>query len=306
MTIPLALVTGFLGSGKTTFLNHCARRFVGRKVVYLVNEFAGLDVDGQLLAGLGPDVVGVAGGSIFCQCLVGEFILHLGELPQRFGGVTPVEGVVVEASGMADPRVVADLLRDTHLDEVYRLASVVAIADPGSLFKLVATLPNLGAQLRAADVVVMNKCDLFPEPEIATAEGIVRDLRPDVRLVRAVQAEVDLDPFAVVAQHSIHGVLAECADAHYSALTVRLTKAVDLPRLLAAFEGCRAELYRGKGFLPVPGGAVYLDLSLAGVQATPVPDGGRRFGLALLAHGEEHPLTAALVQKIKNGGFDVD
>ena len=75
--IPLSLVTGFLGSGKTTFLKHMAPRLASRRIVYLVNDFSALDVDGAVLSEIGPNVVSIPGGSIFCKCLVGDFIQHL-------------------------------------------------------------------------------------------------------------------------------------------------------------------------------------------------------------------------------------
>ncbi len=151
--IPLSLVTGFLGSGKTTFLKHTARRLAGRRIVYLVNEFSALDVDTQSLRQISPDVIAIPGGSIFCKCLVGDFIQTLSRVPQRFGSSQPgsadtIEGLIVEASGIANPKVVADMLRETKLDAVYSLASVVAIVDPGSFGKLLVTLPNIRRRSR--------------------------------------------------------------------------------------------------------------------------------------------------------------
>ncbi|MCX7010859.1 MAG: hypothetical protein NTY53_27070, partial [Kiritimatiellaeota bacterium] len=102
--IPLVLVTGFLGSGKTTFLKQLVSRYHDLKLVWLVNEFSARDVDAAVLGSETSDVLSIAGGSIFCRCLVTEFIASLRDLPARFGTPeSPVEGVVVEASGMANP-----------------------------------------------------------------------------------------------------------------------------------------------------------------------------------------------------------
>ena len=65
--IPLSLVTGFLGSGKTTFLKQTARRLANRRIVYLVNEFSALDVDGAVLGEFGPNVVSIPGGQHLLQ-----------------------------------------------------------------------------------------------------------------------------------------------------------------------------------------------------------------------------------------------
>ena len=81
--IPVALVTGFLGSGKTTLLRRVIATHRDRRLAYLVNEFAPVDVDGRLLAAEGAPVVALPGGSIFCQCLVGSFIEQLRGIAER-------------------------------------------------------------------------------------------------------------------------------------------------------------------------------------------------------------------------------
>ncbi|MBL7076600.1 MAG: hypothetical protein ISS31_03920, partial [Kiritimatiellae bacterium] len=136
--IPLALVTGFLGCGKTSFLKHTVARYRDRRIVYLVNEFSPLDVDGALVESEDADVVAIPGGSIFCKCLVTEFIGQLQRIAREY---PDAEGVIIEASGMANPAVVGTMLHETKLDAIYELATVVAVVDPGSFLKLRHTLP---------------------------------------------------------------------------------------------------------------------------------------------------------------------
>ncbi|MCL1888415.1 MAG: hypothetical protein FWF96_06050, partial [Kiritimatiellaeota bacterium] len=96
--IPLALVAGFLGSGKTTFLRRVSSRNDGRRLAFLVNDFAGVDVDAQLLSDLDGEIVSIPGGSIFCRCLATTFTNALKKILRV---EPPVEGVIIEASGMA-------------------------------------------------------------------------------------------------------------------------------------------------------------------------------------------------------------
>lgn len=137
--IPICLVTGFLGAGKTTFLKTITRQHLRQRLVYLVNEFSPRDIDSAIVSEVYPDVVSVPGGSIFCKCLVTQFMSHLQQIPSRFG--TP-EGLVIEASGMANPGVMASMLRETRLDAQYRLARIISVIDPGSFHKLRRTLPH--------------------------------------------------------------------------------------------------------------------------------------------------------------------
>ncbi len=66
----LVLITGFLGSGKTTLLRHINASNPDKKIVFLVNDFSAVDVDYQILSETNDSVISVAGGSIFCKCLV--------------------------------------------------------------------------------------------------------------------------------------------------------------------------------------------------------------------------------------------
>ena len=155
--IPLILVTGFLGCGKTTLLKRLVHRHRERRFLYLVNEFNPRDLDGALLQSEGAEVVAIPGGSIFCHCLVTDFMRHLTAIHERF---PDLEAVIIEASGMANPKAIEQLLAETRMADRFALRQVVTIVDPVSFPKLRHTLPNLRAQVEAADTVILNKQDL--------------------------------------------------------------------------------------------------------------------------------------------------
>jgi len=143
--IPTTLVTGFLGSGKTTLLKRIMQQHAGSKLVLLVNEFSGHDVDGGIVqkeAPQGMHVVPVPGGSIFCTCLVAKFIDHLAQIV-RDHEADPIDGLIIEASGVADPLAVRKLLRETGLQDAIDLRRVISVLDPGTLPRLILTLPNI-------------------------------------------------------------------------------------------------------------------------------------------------------------------
>lgn len=254
MKIPLVLVTGFLGSGKTTFLEQLVDRHRQRRIVYLVNEFSARDVDATRLLARTPDVLAIAGGSIFCRCLVTEFISQLRTLPDRFGTpAEPLDGVVVEASGMANPAVASQMLGESRLDRIYTMTAVVAIVDPGTLGKLLRTLPNLRAQIEAASLILLNKTDLYSPADVEQAETAIREIRPTAPIVRTSRCRTDADVFATRPLAAVHGELAACVDPNYATLDVPLAEAVDWDRLRAAVDLVRDEVYRIKGFADVAG-----------------------------------------------------
>ena len=299
--IPICLVTGFLGSGKTSFLKAVAARHADERIVYLVNEVSPLDVDGALLEELDEGVVAIPGGSIFCRCLVTEFIARLTEIPERFG---PVAGVVIEASGIADPRVIAQLLAETELDEVYDLATIVTVVDPASLPKLVHTLPNITAQIEAADVALLNKTDLFDEESAAATEALVREITPHAEIIRTVQCEVDLELFGEAPAREMTGDYALCMDPNYEKLELEFRAPVDMGKLMAGLTAARDDIYRAKGFVPTRSGLYYLDMSTAGLTTQLVDRDDVALGLAIITRGDDCSLAEQLVASIEARELD--
>jgi len=265
--IPLSLVTGFLGGGKTTLLQRLIERNQGRRLAYIVNEFAEADVDGQLLE-LGEDqVVSIPGGSIFCRCLSGEFLRILQALPSRFEDPErPLEGVVIEASGIADPKVTVKMLEETRLDGVYELRTVVSVIDPGTFLKLIHTLPNVISQVEACDVALVNKTDLHDEAALRRVEQEIERINPRAKIVRSTYCRSEIDILAAPARLPLEGEYALCRDPNYLSVTVPVEAPLELAPLLAALQRVKDHVYRVKGFVPVSEGMIYVDVAAGRVN----------------------------------------
>lgn len=285
--IPICLVTGFLGSGKTTFLRHLVAQHGDRRIVYLVNEFSPQDVDGVRLEEVEEDVVAIPGGSIFCTCLVTQFVGNLRMIAERFDSPDePLEGVVIEASGVANPMVVEQMLADTGLDDIYDLATIVSIVDPGSLPKLVETLPNIGAQIQVADVVLLNKIDLFSAEQVEGTEGIAREINPDAPIIRTTRCAAEIELFAGGGPRGLQGEYALCADPNYSRFSIGFERPVELEELTTALHSRRDEIYRAKGVVPTVEGTAYVDMSPAALTVEPLSGRAEPTGLAMIARGD--------------------
>ncbi|MCP4643568.1 MAG: GTP-binding protein [bacterium] len=311
--IPVCLVTGFLGSGKTTFLRRIIARHPNDKIVYLVNEFSPIDVDGHVLASETGDLVALPGGSVFCTCIVTEFINVLTNIPKRFASDdAPIHGVVIEASGIANPMVVQKMLRETRLDEVYELSMVVSIVDPETFPELVKMLPNVAAQVQASDTVIVNRVDLHNEETIGRAEAEVRAIRPDAQIVRATQCQVDLDLFGPPASRDLDGEYASCVDPNYARLSVHLKGVIDVDRLRALLDELGTDLYRMKGFARVVGRAgidgrmAFLDYSSAGLAVRDAADPNEEPVLAFIVAGTAQNRGWAVIDRIKAGEIDAN
>jgi G3E family GTPase len=301
--IPVILVTGFLGSGKTTFLRHLMQRQAGRRFVYLVNDFSAVDVDAQLLREASGDVLSIPGGSIFCRCLVTEFIGALRRIADGFDTAeAPVEGVVIEASGMANPRVAGELLQDTGLAARFRLAGVICLVDPGSLHKLLHTLPAVRAQIEAADLALVNKADLHDEATLARTEQALREIQPGLAIQRCTRADVAVQPFTGTSQAlRIHGELAGCRDPDYLSATVRFRpgQRCEAAAVLACLNAEADMLLRAKGFVPTREGFVALEWSVGNSALSPAPPGIRVGALAIITRGDESARLDRLVAALE-------
>ncbi|MFM7144057.1 MAG: CobW family GTP-binding protein [Alphaproteobacteria bacterium] len=181
---PVDVVTGWLGSGKTTLVRRLLESPAGARVAVVVNELAGLDVDGRTLDGL--DGVGraveLAGGCLCCEVEESRLARALSALVDR---VQP-DLVVVETSGAADPGPTVSRLRDAGLT----LDAVVALVDAEHGDRDLAR-PVGHAQVAAADFVLVNRVDLA---SIATVEALERHvvrINPRALLRRCVRADVD-------------------------------------------------------------------------------------------------------------------
>ena len=307
--IPLSLVTGFLGGGKTTLLQRLIEANQGRRLAYIVNEFAEADVDGQLLE-LGEDkVVSIPGGSIFCRCLSGEFLRILEALPSRFEDPErPLEGVIIEASGIADPKVTAEMLEETGLDRVYELRTVVSVIDPGTFMKLIHTLPSVISQVEACDVALVNKTDLHDEDALRAVEQEIARINPQATIVRSTYCRSEIDILAGPRQRALEGEYALCRDPNFASVTLFVVEPLELGPLLAELDRIKDDVYRIKGFVPVLEGMVYVDVAAgrvshreAALSAAPQdPEGLGAFGrLVFIFDPEKSSLVDGAIAELR-------
>lgn len=154
MSVPIVLVTGFLGAGKTTFINALLLNANGQRLAAIVNDFGSVNIDAALLESASDTVIGLKNGCICCS-LQGDL---LRTLRQVLSGAAP-DLIVIEASGVADPQGIIQALMDPVLFRAASLDSVLCIVDVEDLLESPARWddPLWQAQIRAADLVQLSK-----------------------------------------------------------------------------------------------------------------------------------------------------
>jgi len=157
MQIPLCLVTGFLGSGKTTFLKKILELLADSKKIGIVqNEFAGASIDGKDLRSTGKpfEIIEINKGSVFCVCLLSDFVSSL----TAFADSYKPDMLFIEASG-ADPIAIAELMLMPEMQERFYLEHIWCVLDASIFPKLIVYNKNATRQIRIADTVFINKTD---------------------------------------------------------------------------------------------------------------------------------------------------
>jgi len=215
MKIPVTIVTGFLGAGKTTLLRHLIEHG-GRRIALIVNEFGAVGIDGDTLRSCGvagcteEDIVELANGCLCCT-VAEDFIPTMEAL---LGRAAPAEHILIETSGLALPKPLLKAFNWPGISSRVTVDGVITVVDsPAALAGRFADDPAAVAwqrqtdpaldhdnplaevyedQLRAADLVVLNKADLMTERELTRLRAEIEMVLPRaVKQVPARQGRLD-------------------------------------------------------------------------------------------------------------------
>ncbi|MCC5850874.1 MAG: DUF1638 domain-containing protein [Verrucomicrobia bacterium] len=255
--LPVYLITGFLGSGKTTLLRRIAETLAELRMVFLVNELAGRDVDAGRLRNSGPETVSVVGGSIFCECKAADFLRMLREEVMPAHQNQTLDALVIETSGIADPSAIGTLIEKAGYGDQLQVRGITTVLAPMSFHKLFGKLPVLEAQLRAAGTILLNKCDLATPEQITGCREAIRALNPEARLLETSFCQ-DLPEFDLPRTTALpQAAFGKCSDLRFKAETLTPPDFEDE----AALKAWCGEALRVKGIARIGGELMEVDLT---------------------------------------------
>src|SRR4030081_510016 len=179
--IPVTVLTGYLGAGKTKLLNRILSENHGKKYAVIVNEFGEIGIDNDLIIGADEEVFEMNNGCVCCT-VRGDLVRILDGLMKR---KAKFDAIIVETTGLADPAPVAQtFFVDEDVQRNARLDAVVTVADAKWLSDRLKDAPEAKNQIAFADVIVLNKTDLVSKAELAEVEARIRGINPYAKLHR--------------------------------------------------------------------------------------------------------------------------
>ena len=251
--IPLQLVTGFLGSGKTTFLKNYLDEFGGqRKIGIIQNEFSEVNIDSSELQqnNSGFQILEVNNGSVFCVCLLGSFI---GSLAAFIDQYQPDE-LILEASGMSDPLSVGQIFQSPLLKNKVYLDHVWCLADAQNFEKISALQTRVNHQIRIADTVVVNKLDLAENKSDAVVDRI-KYLNPFATILPTSFARIDFgNERKQVMKFFPSAEKAENGRPDLESLVFKSNRPISLAKLNEFLKRIHSECIRSKGYINLTSG----------------------------------------------------
>jgi G3E family GTPase len=254
--IPVTLIGGYLGAGKTTLVNSLLRNAAGRRIAVLVNEFGALPIDGDLIVARGDNLISISGGCICCS-FGSDLVAALIEMKGRGDSI---DHLLIETSGVALPRSIVqsiELLPGLAIDGVIVVADAETIEDRARDRYMSDTV--LG-QFASADIILLNKIDLVSRERLAATSGWLTKTVPGARILPVRNA--DIPPDVILGHDPARHVdksrmpVSEHRTADYETLSVEIDSPRDAERLASGLTDPALGLLRAKGFIRKPDGTL--------------------------------------------------
>jgi G3E family GTPase len=294
--IPVTVVTGFLGAGKTTLVRHFLGTPEGAGTAVIVNEFGETGIDDALLRNSSDNIALIGNGCLCCNVRSDlQVTLHRLVADRERGAIPHFQRIIIETSGLADPSpILTTFATDRALGAEFHVEAVITVIAAQSGVETIAAFAEARRQVILADRIVISKADIADDEAPAVLAARLRALNSRAGITEAVQGA--LDPQWILAEGpALAGFVADEAGHTdgITSFTITETRPIEWRPFACAMEALialrGADLLRVKGFLDVAGcrGPVVVQfvqhLAHPPVELDRWPDGERMSRIVFIA-----------------------
>ena len=202
--VPVTVLTGFLGAGKTTLVNRILTENHGKRIAVVENEYNELSIDRDLVVSEAEEIIEMNNGCLCCL-VRGDLIHALRELLQRRD---KFDYILIETSGLTDPGPVAQtFVVDEYLKEKVSIDGIVTIVDAKHVWQHIDERQELKEQIGFADVVLLNKTDLVTEAELDKLETRVKSINALAKTHRTKNSAAKMDDILDIGAFDLERIL---------------------------------------------------------------------------------------------------
>jgi G3E family GTPase len=266
--IPVYVLTGYLGAGKTTTLNHLLGEsyFASRKIALVINEFGKLGVDGKLLRPGGYSSYEINKGSLFCICTKTDFLKTL----EAIASDGSTELVIIEATGIAETRDIEAFVLEEHFRGRFSIKANICLVDAVNYTKTAAFLRTVNSQIQWADGIVINKADLVPAGDIERLRAILAGISAVAPVVVADNGNIEMSFIDRLVHRTLPGALAQSPPADIIAVSLQSDLPVNRAAFLETIESLGQRLLRLKGNVAFANGPEFVETVFDRIICKPI------------------------------------
>lgn len=187
-TIPATVLSGFLGAGKTTFLNYILQEQNDLKVAVIINEIGSVNIDKRLIQTASDSMIEMTNGCVCCTVRT-DLFQAIVDLLKR----DSFDYLVIEPTGLADPGpIIQTLMGVPELTHYVKLDSVITLVDALHFFEQCKASPITELQVEMADFILLNKTDLASPEQVQRVHQKIKELNPHATIHPTTHGKVDL------------------------------------------------------------------------------------------------------------------
>lgn len=183
--IPVYILTGYLGAGKTTFLNKWLKERSKERFFVIENEVGQVNIDSQLVQGKEVDLIGLTAGCICCS-LQDELLDVLEEVSSRR---TSFDHLIIETTGIADPSSIVSTFYKPDVEQVFELRTVITVVDALNMDFWLGSVSESAMQIAYADVLFVSKADGIGESKQLELTQKLAQVNPTAPILIGFQEE---------------------------------------------------------------------------------------------------------------------